>query len=1566
MAGGDDDLTIHGSLDGTLDRDLRELEQRLDAVDRKLSEVGRTGEESGSDVAKGADKATAGLGRMDSAAEGAAGSVDQVDRSAKRATNSVSAFAREAGKVRDRTRELSEAAKAAASALDDAGEDAASAGAAMAGAAKGADKLGDELADTAVSAKAAGAALDDAGDEAATAGAKAATSATLWSRLADRMARMERASRLVARAQSLMRWDTYKAQIDRVTAAGQRFAAVPWDKSAKKLDTLAKAFGGLGKVMMVGKFVAIGGAVWALLGAISALGAGAIGMVGGLGNMAAGLTAVLPVAFSLILAMKGVTAAMKECEPETKALKEQFQGFTTNIASGGLREGLQGLVRDTKQLSGLTNTLGTYIGRSAKATLDMAGAYLKSEWFLQRFGVIADGVRTQLTDLGLTGVSALRALVAVMAGASPVASRLTQDVHRLMTGFENNLDGLYESGRMTEYLDRAYTNLTRGIGVLADWVVGLYNIFKIGAEESRWMADSIEESASRFRVWTQDAEGQNSIRQYFQDAMPAVRETGLLLRDLIYGLGGMATGANIAPLLNQIRTQLLPALLLLASAITGEILPGLVELATNLAKLFAGLDFSGFALLLAGLNAFLEGVLWASENVPGFNFVLSSLLTILFLLGPAFWVFARGAKLMDGLTKGAGWLRVALTGVAAEGKKLTLVQRVFHGIASGIGRLGKLIGGGLWGALRWVATGVTWLGGLLKGPLVQAAMWAGRMLAAAFLGSNPIGWIILGVTAAVAAFLWLWNNCQWFRDAVMTALSAVGNFFVWLGGIIWGALQAIGGWFSWLWTVAIWPVLSAIVTGFKWLIAIVFTIVVAPFVLLFHILAAVFTWWWQNVTLPVLTAVGNFFVWIFQNVILPVVNFFIAVWNASMAFLAFAYYTYVVPMLSALGAFFSWIFGVIVMGVVNFFVGAWNLALAAIAWAYYTLIVPFLAAMGAMFNWIIGNVIMPVVNFLWMAWNMAMLGLQLAYLIYIVPMLNAFGAILNWLWLNVATPVINGILWLWNALYAGISWVWYNLIQPVFSAVGTGLDIMRGWFQSAVDGIIALWNGLRAGLAAPVNFIIGTVWNRGILPAWNWVAEKLGLPLGAPMAEIPAFAAGGGIRGAGTGTSDDIIARVSNGEHVWTAKEVRKAGGHQNVEKLRRMVVTDSLPLYATGGPVTPQEMHSVANAAVPGTRLTSAYRAGDSGWHGKNRAADLAGPRSMDTPHMNRLNSFIAGKFGNSTQLIYTPGVNLLNGRHHTYNAATRAGHHDHVHWVNNGNGEGDSGGGGWLAQTLWQIGKPILDGILDPIINGIPFNGPPQFLDMPKALARKGKDEFYRWAEEKLGAISVGGGDAAPGSGPVFDQVKAVADRWGWGPGSNQWNDLSALISKESSWNPTAQNPTSTAYGLFQFLNGTWGTVGGKKTPNPGEQTEYGLRYIRQKYRDPVGAWGFHRANGWYDNGGYLPPGPSLVMNGTGQPEPVFTAGQWDILASNALLNPDALVSRMLATPQTSAALEASGRDAELDYLAASVDALAGALAERPPAFAVNGGEDTKRAVADALREHERAKAQRDRYRY
>lgn len=118
-----------------------------------------------------------------------------------------------------------------------------------------------------------------------------------------------------------------------------------------------------------------------------------------------------------------------------------------------------------------------------------------------------------------------------------------------------------------------------------------------------------------------------------------------------------------------------------------------------------------------------------------------------------------------------------------------------------------------------------------------------------------------------------------------------------------------------------------------------------------------------------------------------------------------------------------------------------------------------------------------------------------------------------------------------------------------------------------------------------------------------------------------------------------------------------------------------------------------------------------------------------------------------------------------------------------------------------------------------------------------------------------NVTGGNVTPqgGSpGSVSTQANQATGRlmaagYGWSTGA-EWTALNNTVMAESGWDNTAQNPTSTAYGIFQFLDTTWVTVGYSKTSDPVTQIAAGLKYIKQRYGDPVAAWQFHLANGWY----------------------------------------------------------------------------------------------------------------------
>ena len=76
----------------------------------------------------------------------------------------------------------------------------------------------------------------------------------------------------------------------------------------------------------------------------------------------------------------------------------------------------------------------------------------------------------------------------------------------------------------------------------------------------------------------------------------------------------------------------------------------------------------------------------------------------------------------------------------------------------------------------------------------------------------------------------------------------------------------------------------------------------------------------------------------------------------------------------------------------------------------------------------------------------------------------------------------------------------------------------------------------------------------------------------------------------------------------------------------------------------------------------------------------------------------------------------------------------------------------------------------------------------------------------------------------------------------------DLEQLWERESGWNPDAQNPTSTAYGIAQFLDSTWAGTGIAKTSDPYLQIDAGLVYIENRYGSACAAWAHFQANNWY----------------------------------------------------------------------------------------------------------------------
>lgn len=79
-------------------------------------------------------------------------------------------------------------------------------------------------------------------------------------------------------------------------------------------------------------------------------------------------------------------------------------------------------------------------------------------------------------------------------------------------------------------------------------------------------------------------------------------------------------------------------------------------------------------------------------------------------------------------------------------------------------------------------------------------------------------------------------------------------------------------------------------------------------------------------------------------------------------------------------------------------------------------------------------------------------------------------------------------------------------------------------------------------------------------------------------------------------------------------------------------------------------------------------------------------------------------------------------------------------------------------------------------------------------------------------------------------------------------QYVCLSKLLGKESSWNPKAENPVSTASGIGQILDSTYNGLGMKKSDAGVVQLVATLSYIHRRWVKPCNAWNNFKIKGWY----------------------------------------------------------------------------------------------------------------------
>ena len=339
---------------------------------------------------------------------------------------------------------------------------------------------------------------------------------------------------------------------------------------------------------------------------------------------------------------------------------------------------------------------------------------------------------------------------------------------------------------------------------------------------------------------------------------------------------------------------------------------------------------------------------------------------------------------------------------------------------------------------------------------------------------------------------------------------------------------------------------------------------------------------------------------------------------------------------------------------------------------------------------------------------------------------------------------------------------------------------------------------------------------------------------------------------------------LSGGEAIMRPEFVRAVGGRKGIDELNKQASGGHLQHetdhFATGG-VIPE--FSFANGGTlidaanwwvrkgaRGSRhpaFGGAVRSGHSrnSLHYQDRAVDLNyGPGGTNAIEQAFFDKWI-GQFKGSF-----PGIRTI----------WRApGHHDHLH-IDTGNGADIGNFAGALAAG--EMSHPFLDrakvsssGNLTKAYERAAKKLTSQIYakhakDLPDGLAGQlGKGIMSNASEglidkaKEYGKTTAVSGSTA-GDPAVKAAVRKIAEQMGW---DKYWGDIDWLVNKESSWNPKAANPSSSARGLFQKMTSLHGPV----EDTVEGQARWGLNYIKSTYGNPAAARRHHERSNWYEQG-------------------------------------------------------------------------------------------------------------------
>ena len=582
-------------------------------------------------------------------------------------------------------------------------------------------------------------------------------------------------------------------------------------------------------------------------------------------------------------------------------------------------------------------------------------------------------------------------------------------------------------------------------------------------------------------------------------------------------------------------------------------------------------------------------------------------------------------------------------------------------------------------------------------------------------------------------------------------------------------------------------------------------------------------------------------------------------------------------------------------------------AFKGIAWFITNLLIPGIQLMGKVFTWLWNSVIKPVLGFIVAAWNWLFAAFKFAWENIGRPILNAVGAAIMFLWNYWWKPAITTLLWWWKQLWKlmKLAWkvtggvllkviggafkhFWEKGVKPVLDKLGAawnwlvdhvfkpswkwiqekGLPKLKSAFKTASEYIGRQWEKLKGFFAKPIKFVIEKVINGGIIKGMNKIAGWVGadkfddLPVPTWMQSyatggiMPGYTPGRDVHDFYSPTAGRLA--LSGGEAIMRP-EWTQAFGPSYVNRMNALARSGGVSAVRNA-------MRGVGSYWLGGVIPLSGAHISSHGDKYGHPAYDMSDPPSYGKP-------IRAWKSGNVAQMR----TSYVNGRYTSYGRWAVLNHpgnesslYAHMSAFAKGLRVGQSVGAGQTIGRVGSVGNSSGPHVHFEIRNGLAdyFGGAGGGDSIPNKILSILKDPLGAIKSWIVDPVKNAVGTMADSK--VFKTVTKAPLALAKNVADKVWDIVPSWAKAAAGWAGDAAD-----WVVGGVKNGAREIAGAAGTAVGGIKSGAGA------VRDFLGLadGGILPYNGAmaYDNGGYLPPGLTSVVNLTGRPEPVFTSDQW-----------------------------------------------------------------------------------------